>query len=110
MRRGEQSVTLSGCSMMQQLSAESLASHNLVCQYAMYLMMSFLVSLYLGATSQTDAFFGAGTGPIHLGSVQCDGTEANLVECPRGNTDLCTHADDAGVTCQPSTLPQLCDV
>ena len=51
-----------------------------------------------------------GIGPIHFGSVQCDGTEANLIECPSDSAALCTHADDAGVTCRTSTLPQLCDL
>ena len=70
-----------------------------------------MMSLFpLGAQPQPGGTFGMGIGPIHFGSVQCDGTEANLVECPSESAALCTHADDAGVTCRTSMLPQLCDL
>jgi len=54
----------------------------------------------LGAQSFSFAFFGQGTGPIHIDNVQCAGTEARLLDCPLLTIDNCVHAEDAGVRCQ----------
>ena len=52
--------------------------------------------------TQRGGFFGVGSGPIYLGSLQCTGNEVNVTDCPSGSTDQCTHANDAGVTCRAS--------
>ena len=57
-----------------------------------------------GAQTLNDAFFGPGRGPIHLGGLQCAGTEGILTECRNGSVDGCTHNNDAAVVCQPSEL------
>ena len=49
-------------------------------------------------------YFGEGTGPIYLSSLNCHGSEANLLECvtharATGVHD-CSHLNDAGVHCQ----------
>ena len=50
------------------------------------------------------AYFGAGTGPIHLDNLRCTGSERSLLDCPRHN-DLavgdhnCSHKEDVGVRC-----------
>lgn len=53
------------------------------------------------AQTLNDAFFGPGRGPIHLGGLQCAGTESVLTECRNGSVDGCSHNNDAAVVCQP---------
>ena len=48
------------------------------------------------------AHFGQGNGPIGLDDVACSGSEKTLANCSYdGNTNDCTHLEDAGVRCQP---------
>ena len=57
---------------------------------------------YCGATSAPgQAFFGAGSGPIHYADVACNGTEAHLANCshPGIGAHNCSHYEDAGVVC-----------
>ena len=60
----------------------------------------------IGARAYSNAFFGAGIGPIYLDDFLCRGNEDRLIDCPNGglNTiDFCNgHADDAGVRCAES--------
>ncbi|NWI17343.1 DMBT1 protein, partial [Crypturellus soui] len=46
-------------------------------------------------------YFGQGSGPIGLYSVECEGTENALSECTHADWTkaFCTHAFDAGVIC-----------
>ena len=53
---------------------------------------------YLGARYYTNAFFGMGTGPIHLDNVYCAGTEQRLIDCSYTSHN-CIHSEDAGVAC-----------
>ncbi|XP_019856578.1 PREDICTED: LOW QUALITY PROTEIN: deleted in malignant brain tumors 1 protein-like [Amphimedon queenslandica] len=57
-----------------------------------------------GSIARTNAYFGAGTGPINMDNVQCTGNEEFLVNCTDSSTHNCDHSEDAGVTCgiQPS--------
>ena len=47
--------------------------------------------------------YGAGVGPIFLDQVNCEGTEARLLDCERlshkGIVSGCDHSRDAGVRC-----------
>ena len=57
--------------------------------------------------AKSGAFFGQGTGPIGFGEIDCDGTEADLLQCPcplchQWETSFCTHYNDAGVICSDS--------
>ena len=54
-----------------------------------------------GAVARTNAYYGAGLGPIFLDEVYCIGSETSLLSClsyPLGSND-CQHTEDAGVTC-----------
>lgn len=52
------------------------------------------------ASAVGNAFYGRGTGPIHLDNVACIGTEVNILSCSYSPiTSGCTHAEDASVQC-----------
>ncbi|CAM4442015.1 unnamed protein product [Caretta caretta] len=50
--------------------------------------------------------FGAGSGPIWLDDVACDGTESALWHCRNSGWEInyCVHDNDAGVTCSEGFL------
>ena len=57
---------------------------------------------YSGAISALgEAYFGAGSGPIHYDDVTCNGTEARLADCSNLGIGIhnCGHSEDAGVRC-----------
>ena len=55
----------------------------------------------LGATAHSDAYFGEGSGLIHLTFVKCFGSEYNVTECEMQNSISSSHSLDVGVKCQP---------
>ena len=61
--------------------------------------------MFTGVTAVSFAAFGAGTGPIWLDSVQCDGTESRLIDCSANTigSHNCVHSGDAGVRCGTGT-------
>ena len=52
----------------------------------------------------TNAYFGQGTGPIHLDDVSCVGTESSLFNCIYVRNHNCDHSDDAGIRCSNGKL------
>ncbi|XP_041609587.1 macrophage scavenger receptor types I and II isoform X1 [Vulpes lagopus] len=52
-------------------------------------------------TVHKGAYFGQGTGPIWLNEVFCFGRESSIEECKirQWGVRVCSHAEDAGVTC-----------
>ena len=50
----------------------------------------------------TNAYYGPGSGAIHLDTVQCTGDEDVLLECPSSaiGSMNCNHGNDVGVRCQ----------
>ena len=61
------------------------------------------LALSVGPTETlTNAFFGAGTGPIFLALLACAGREVNLLNCTSGRDrgiTRCIHAEDVSVRC-----------
>ena len=56
--------------------------------------------LLTGAAARTNAFYGAGIGPIYFDDVGCRGFESSLFQCNfDANTRDCSHSEDAGVKC-----------
>ena len=50
------------------------------------------------------AAYGQGSGPIHLDTVSCSGTEERLIDCSYdSDTREDSHSEDAGVFCFDGT-------
>ena len=47
------------------------------------------------------AYFGEGSGPIHLSRAQCNSRDTSLTDCTINKTGIngCRHSEDAGVIC-----------
>ena len=58
-------------------------------------------AFHAGAVDVKGAAFGQGTGPIHLGDVECTGAELRIADCPATANPTCQHVQDAGVRCKP---------
>ncbi|KAH3768292.1 hypothetical protein DPMN_169504 [Dreissena polymorpha] len=43
--------------------------------------------------------FGPGSGPIHMESLRCSGSEKDISECAFTTETTCSHSNDAGVVC-----------
>ena len=62
-----------------------------------------------GIVAHRGAWFGRGTGPIHLSGVHCGGNEPNLLACSHQTVSNCGHHQDAGVACLgENTSDMLC--
>jgi len=57
----------------------------------------------------SNAYFGAGTGPIYLDDVTCTSSASQLLECSSRPilTHNCLHSADAGVGCEGIVFRQL---
>ena len=91
------------------------AQYYVTCKHIpLYLRVSKLDTIYrwkslaTGATAHTGAYFGEGSGPIHLDFVQCSGSEYNLTDCEIRNDSVnhirTNHSFDVGVKCQPGKV------
>ena len=57
--------------------------------------------MFSDATAVSNAFYGQGSGPIHIDDVACTGTETSILSCTYDSvTADCGHSEDAGVQCQ----------
>ena len=61
----------------------------------------------IGGIAYSNAFFGAGTGPIYLDDVDCTLSANQLLECPSRPILVhdCQHSADAGVRCEGKAKP-----
>ena len=61
----------------------------------------------IGGIAYSNAFFGAGTGPIYLDDVGCTLSANQLLECPSRPILVhdCQHSADAGVRCEGKAKP-----
>ena len=65
--------------------------------------IAIIALMISGAVQYSDAFFGEGSGPVHLDRVVCAGTEYNLTDCETGwSNGGIGHSQDIGVKCQTS--------
>ena len=68
--------------------------------------INFIQSCYFfivtGGIPYSNAFFGAGTGPIYLNDVVCTSSDIQLLECSSSPVLVhnCDHHADAGVGCE----------
>uniref|UniRef100_A0A3Q3Q7P1 Neurotrypsin n=1 Tax=Monopterus albus TaxID=43700 RepID=A0A3Q3Q7P1_MONAL len=67
------------------------------------------------AKARVMAYFGEGTGPIHVDNVKCSGEERSLADCIKQapGTHNCRHSEDAGIICdyresQPNPVNSIC--
>uniref|UniRef100_UPI000D301F8F neurotrypsin-like n=1 Tax=Maylandia zebra TaxID=106582 RepID=UPI000D301F8F len=67
----------------------------------MMLRLSAAVGYSGVAKARVMAYFGEGTGPIHVDNVKCTGEELSLADCIKEvpGTHNCRHSEDAGVIC-----------
>ena len=60
---------------------------------------------HTGASSHSGAYFGEGSGMIHLTLVKCSGLEYNVTECETKNVGISSsHSLDVGVKCLPGII------
>ena len=50
------------------------------------------------------AYFGQGSGLVHIGATQCDGSEQRIVDCTLTTENNCVHSEDAGVECSGENI------
>ena len=64
-------------------------------------LASICIACCPGGVAFSNAFFGAGTGPIYLDDVACTSSASQLLECSsrRVLAHNCLHSADAGVRC-----------
>ena len=67
-------------------------------------LLSLLTSIFTGAGAFSRSFYGPGTGPVHVDSIHCTGSEESLLACTRKpfgdvSTGCLDHSNDASVLC-----------
>ena len=68
-------------------------------------MKNFLLHVDRGIPTRR-AYFGEGSGPIHLSRAQCKSSDTILTDCRIDKTGInnCQHSEDAGVICMGKLL------
>ena len=62
---------------------------------------NYAISALTKAIPTRRAYFGEGSGPIHLSKAQCSSRDTRLIDCDIDKTGIneCEHNEDAGVIC-----------
>ena len=86
-----------------------------VCDYNWDVVDAIVVCRQLGnlqaVEAPINAAFGAGSGPSWYYSLSCTGTERNLTECRKSNSNFgsaCFHSRDAGAVCSSQSHALSC--
>ena len=105
MESGEQyAMTIGTCQMLLLPASKwEYQSQVLQLQYNNIETLKFTIS-----TAALVGTFGAGSGPIMLDDLKCNGDESSLLSCPNNgiNKHNCRHTEDAGVICITSESQQ----
>ena len=73
-------------------------------------LLTFGISAVMctGAIPYSNAYFGRATGALLVDNIRCQGTEENLLDCPKNAVGVlhsyCDHYDDVGVHCPRKSL------
>ena len=71
----------------------------IICMQLVRNCNNLLYDQFAGAVAHRAAYFGQGSGPVHIGTIQCDGTEQTIMDCHLNYENNCVHSEDAGVEC-----------
>ena len=77
------------------------------CKHELELVsISHALSFCAGGVAYSNAYFGAGAGPIYLDDVACTSSASQLLECSSRPilTHNCLHSADAGVRCKGNLI------
>ena len=67
--------------------------------------LTYFLCLCTGASAHKGAYFGEGSGLIHLTFVKCSGLEYDVTECEIHKFEnISSHSLDVGVKCEPGML------
>ena len=104
MTSGGQCVMTAGAALMLLWSADSwdMLTLEVSPQYATIMYLTNIFYAHAAGRPFSNAFFGAGTGPIFLDDVQCTSSASQLLECSSRPilSHNCLHSADAGVACE----------
>ena len=98
---GVQCVIVDGTAMMPPQCADNwdtMTPVNFMKKSKIY--AHIFLTLIVGIPTR-EAYFGEGSGPIHLSRAQCSNRDTNLTNCTIDKTRIngCDHSKDAGVIC-----------
>ena len=106
MEFGELYVIIRGTHKMPRSCADNWDSLPQVYWGSKDIMTIMMEHFYLLTDAQAlqSAYYGSGSGLIHIDNVMCSGNESSLFDCPHSIHHNCGHIKDASVSCQTGEL------
>ena len=97
---GVQCVMMAGTAMMPPQCANNWGITT-VCHKHNLLHLQMIIKYTERAIPTRGAYFGQGSGPIHLSRAECRINDTRLTDCTIDKTGIngCRHSEDAGVIC-----------